>query len=153
HELTHAIFAIFSGSRVKKIKVTAKGGYVEMSQSNLIIDLAPYFFPIFAIVWTALFLTGDRLWNWEDYYHVFFFGLGVLTAFHYACSWDVLKIEQPDMAMTGKIFGIIFVLLANLLIVNVIIVILFAGDVNLENIWINTYEAYYFWRKILFGQV
>jgi hypothetical protein len=150
HEMTHAVFAVFQGARVKKIKVTAKGGYVEMSESNLVIDLAPYFFPLYAIILSVLFLTLDKIWNLNDFYWLFFFSLGICMSFHYLSSWDVLKIEQPDMAMTGKFFGIIFVLIVNLIILNIIVAILFLDYVNLQTIWENIVYATSFWRDIIF---
>src|SRR5262245_15425951 len=41
HELTHALWAWLFGGRVKKFKVTSKGGHVVISKSNFLIVLAP----------------------------------------------------------------------------------------------------------------
>ena len=46
HELTHALWTWVFGGRVKKFKVTGKGGHVVITKSNFIIVLAPYFFQI-----------------------------------------------------------------------------------------------------------
>ena len=40
HELTHALWAWLFGGRVKKFKVTAKGGHVVITKSNFLIVLA-----------------------------------------------------------------------------------------------------------------
>ena len=147
HEFTHAVFALFSGYRVKKIKISTKGGYVEMSESNFLIDLAPYFFPLYTIVFTAVFYGLDKLFQLDKYYWLFFIGFGILISFHVLSNWDVLKIEQPDMNSVGKVFGIIFVLIVNLLIINILLAVIFAHDINLNIVVTNFIEA----GKFVFG--
>ncbi|MFA4930331.1 MAG: hypothetical protein WC570_00475 [Patescibacteria group bacterium] len=142
HEFTHAIFAIFSGAQVKKIKVASRGGWVELTQSNFIIDLAPYFFPLYSILLAVLYFIANRFWDLTGYYFLFFFLLGASLCFHYLSNWEILKIEQPDMKITGKIFGIIFVLLANLLFLNIIIMFVFLDYVNLATLVDNFRDAY-----------
>ena len=50
HELTHALWAWLFGGRVKKMKVTSAGGHVVVSKTNFLIVLAPYFFPLYAVL-------------------------------------------------------------------------------------------------------
>jgi hypothetical protein len=50
HELTHALWALLFGARIRKMKVTAKGGSVSLSKTNLLITLAPYFFPFYTVL-------------------------------------------------------------------------------------------------------
>ena len=67
HELTHVLWTWLHGGRVKKFKVSAKGGHVVVTKSNFAIALAPYFFPLYAILIMLLFLAGHWLWNWSHY--------------------------------------------------------------------------------------
>ena len=50
HELTHALWTWLFGGRVKKMKVTSAGGHVVVSKTNFLIALAPYFFPLYAVL-------------------------------------------------------------------------------------------------------
>ncbi|HTH48440.1 MAG TPA: M50 family metallopeptidase, partial [Candidatus Limnocylindria bacterium] len=49
HELTHALCAWLSGGKVKSLKVTAEGGQVVLSKTNVLIALAPYFLPLYSL--------------------------------------------------------------------------------------------------------
>ena len=71
HELTHAIWAILMGKKVSKIKISKKGGYVEISKSNFWISLSPYFFPFytFVLILLSLFLY---FFNYNNFYTIFF---------------------------------------------------------------------------------
>src|ERR1700752_2495261 len=63
HELTHAIWTRLLGGRVKKFKVPSRGGHVVVRRSNFVVALAPYFFPLYAILVVVVFLAGHWLWN------------------------------------------------------------------------------------------
>ncbi|MBU0647592.1 hypothetical protein KJ855_00255, partial [Patescibacteria group bacterium] len=142
HEFTHAVFAVIAGAQVKKIKVSSQGGWVELTQSNFVIDLAPYFFPLYSFVIAVIYLLLNFYYDLEDYYFLFFFLLGASLAFHYLSNWETLKIEQPDMKLTGKIFGVIFISILNLIFLNIILMFAFLDYVNLETIWQNYFETY-----------
>ncbi len=59
HELTHALWGLLFGARVRDLRVTVNGGSVRLSKSNLLITLAPYFFPFYTVVVVLLrWLTG-----------------------------------------------------------------------------------------------
>lgn len=148
HEFTHAIFAIVSGVKVKKIKVSSKGGYVEMTQSNFVIDLAPYFFPLYSLMLTATFFSLDAIYGLDRYWLLFFAFLGASLAFHYLSNWETLKIEQPDMKLTGKIFGIVFITILNILFLNLLLMFVFLKYVNLSTIFENYLYAFDIFRKI-----
>ena len=50
HELTHALWGMLMGAKIGKMKVGKEGGYVELSKSNFLVSLAPYFFPFYTAV-------------------------------------------------------------------------------------------------------
>jgi|GEM_PF-520376 len=147
HEFTHAIFAVLAGIKVRRIKVAATGGYVELDGSNFIVDLAPYFFPLYSFVIATLFLVFDRIYNLEEYYLFFFFILGLTMAFHWLSNWETMKIEQPDLKITGKIFGIVFILIGNLLFLNIILTFVFINQINFSDLVENYIWAYYSFFK------
>src|SRR5215475_12752418 len=64
HELTHALWAWLFGGRVKQFKATSQGGHVVVTKSNFLIALAPYFFPLYAVLVVAGCLLGHLVWSW-----------------------------------------------------------------------------------------
>lgn len=147
HEFTHAIFAMLAGIKVRRIKVSSTGGFVELDGSNFIIDLAPYFFPLYSFVIASLFLVFDRIYNLEEYYLFFFFILGITIAFHWLSNVETMKIEQPDLKITGKIFGLVFILIGNLLFLNIILTFVFINQINFSDLVSNYIWAYHSFLK------
>lgn len=142
HEFTHAIFAVLSGVHVRKIKISSAGGFVELSQSNLVIDLAPYFFPLYTILLTATYLVLGFIFDLKPYLLLYFFLIGTSLAFHYLSNWETLKISQPDLKVTGKVFAIIFIAVTNLLLLNIILALAFLQYINFYTIYQNYLESY-----------
>ncbi|MGH8022894.1 MAG: M50 family metallopeptidase, partial [Limisphaerales bacterium] len=64
HELTHALWAWLFGGRVKRMKITSSGGHVVVTRNNFLITLAPYFFPLYAVMVIAVFASGHLIWGW-----------------------------------------------------------------------------------------
>ena len=64
HELTHALWTWLFGGEVKKIKITSSGGHVVISKTNFLIALAPYFFPLYAVLVVGVFALGHFIWHW-----------------------------------------------------------------------------------------
>ena len=81
HELTHALWTWAFGGSVKKFKASASGGHVVVTKSNFLIALAPYFFPLYAVIVVAVFGIGNLIWNWKPYAVVFHLLLGAAYAF------------------------------------------------------------------------
>jgi hypothetical protein len=113
HELTHAIWTWMLGGRVKKFKASAQGGHVVVSKSNFIIALAPYFFPLYAILVVLLFLGGHLLWGWGAYVVWFHLLLGAAYAFHVTLNWHILKQSQTDITSEGYLFSTVVIFLGN----------------------------------------
>ncbi|KAB2660730.1 MAG: hypothetical protein DVB32_04435 [Verrucomicrobia bacterium] len=113
HELTHALWTWAFGGRVKKFKVTAKGGHVIITKTNFFISLAPYFFPLYAVCVAVFFLIGDLIWNWHRYQWVFHFLLGAAYAFHVTLTLFILRTRQSDITDHGWFFSIVVIWLGN----------------------------------------
>src|SRR5437588_5106427 len=58
HELTHVVWAWLFGGRVKRFRTSSRGGHVVVTKSNFLIALAPYFFPIYALLVVVAFAAG-----------------------------------------------------------------------------------------------
>ncbi len=116
HELTHALWTWLFGGKVKKFKATATGGHVVVSKSNFVIALAPYFFPLYAILVVVLFLAGLWLWNWRHYVVWFHLLLGAAYAFHVTLNWHILKQNQSDITDQGYLFSAVVIFLGNIVV-------------------------------------
>ncbi len=113
HELTHAIWTWLLGGRVKKFKVTSRGGHVVVTRSNFIVALAPYFFPLYAILVVVVFVAGHWLWNWQHFMAWFHLLLGAAYAFHVTLTWHILKHNQTDITDQGYLFSAVIIFLGN----------------------------------------
>src|SRR5689334_11561497 len=98
HELTHALWTWLFGGRVKKFKASSRGGHVIVTRSNFLIALAPYFFPLYAVLVVLVFLLGHFIWNWRNYFVWFHLFLGAAYGFHVTLTWHILKNKQSDIA-------------------------------------------------------
>jgi hypothetical protein len=116
HELTHALWTWACGGRVKKFKASANGGHVVVSKSNFLIALAPYFFPLYAILVVAAFLLGHWIWNWQHYLVWFHLFLGAAYAFHVTLTWHILQTRQTDITEQGYIFSAVVIFLGNIVV-------------------------------------
>jgi hypothetical protein len=113
HELTHALWTWLLGGKVKRLRVSAKGGHVVVDKNHFVMALAPYFFPLYVVLVVALFVAGQFLWNWRDYVAFFHLLLGAAYAFHVTLTWHVLQSRQSDITEQGYLFSAVIIFLGN----------------------------------------
>jgi hypothetical protein len=113
HELTHALWTWLFGGKVKKLKVTAAGGHVLISKSNFVIALAPYFFPLYAVLVITAFAICQLLWRGHGYLVYFHLILGAAYAFHVTLTLHVLQTRQSDITSQGWLFSGVVIFLGN----------------------------------------
>jgi len=116
HELTHALWTWIFGGRVKKFKASAKGGHVVVTKSNFLIVLAPYFFPIYAVLLVLLFALGQVALGWTRYLVWFHLLVGAAYGFHLTLTWHVLQTSQSDITSQGWFFSTVIIFLGNILV-------------------------------------
>jgi len=116
HELTHVLWTWVCGGRVKKFKTGSKGGHVVVTKSNFLIALAPYFFPLYAVLVIAVFVVGHLVWNWTRYLPWFHFFLGAAYAFHVTLTWHILRTRQSDITDQGYLFSAVVIWIGNILV-------------------------------------
>ncbi len=114
HELTHAIWVWAMGGRVKKFKATSRGGHVIVTKSNFLIALAPYFFPLYAMMVVAAFVIGRQIWLWPADLVWFHLLLGAAYAFHVTLTGHALRTEQTDITQHGYLFSAVIIFLGNI---------------------------------------
>jgi hypothetical protein len=89
-----------------RFKVGRRGGEVRLSKSNTFIALAPYFLPLYALLW-SLFLILIRWWfGASDWFGpLLYAGLGIAYSFHVTLTVVILRIRQPDLVGEGFFFS------------------------------------------------
>ncbi len=134
HEMTHALVALLFGSRVKDISVGTDSGYVKMDKTNMFIVLAPYVIPGYTILVVFGYMIAGLFTDMMPYRQWFLFGVGFFTSFHLIQTVDtILEADQPDLNMAGgKIFSIVVIVLANLVVLALVLKGLFPEKVALK---------------------
>ena len=111
HELTHVLWTWLFGGRVKKMKISSKGGHVIISKTNFVIALAPYFFPLYAVLVIGIYALGRQIWNWPMVgFHLL---VGAAYAFHVTLTFHVLQTRQSDITSQGYLFSAAVIFLGN----------------------------------------
>ncbi len=113
HELTHVVWTWLFGGAVKKMKIRSTGGHVVISKTNFLIALAPYFFPLYAVIVIVVFAVGHLLWNWHSYLVYFHLLVGAAYAFHVTLTFHVLQTRQSDITSQGYLFSAVVIFLGN----------------------------------------
>lgn len=147
HELTHALWTWLFGGQVKRMKVTAKGGHVVISKTNFIITLAPYFFPLYAVMVVGLFALGHFFWKWPlVWFHLL---VGAAYAFHVTLTFHTLRTRQSDITSQGYFFSAVTIFLGNVCVLLFGIPLLTAKVHLLEvlHFWLNSTDRILVWLQ------
>jgi len=114
HELTHALWAVLFGGSAKNLRVSAKGGSVSLSKTNIFITLAPYFFPLYTVIVILLYLLVRCFVNPMPLPLAWLFFVGLTWGFHVTFTVQSLMVTQPDIHEYGRLFSYVIIYLFNL---------------------------------------
>ena len=117
HELTHALWGLFFGARPSDVRVSASGGSVRLSKTNLLITLAPYFFPFYTFLVIVAALVTYAFLRPLPFLPLWMFLIGFTWAFHALFTLETLTQRQPDVKLYGRIFSWTFIYLVNVSVV------------------------------------
>ncbi len=117
HELTHALWGLLFGARPSDVRVSETGGSVKLTKSNLLITLAPYFFPFYTFVVIVVALVTYAFLRPLPYLPLWMFLIGFTWSFHVLFTLETLGQRQPDVKLYGRIFSWTFIFLVNVAIV------------------------------------
>jgi hypothetical protein len=126
HELTHAIASIILGGRIKSFKVRKTGGSVTLTKTNLFITLAPYFVPIYTLLFIVAYWAIKQIFGINTHYRYFLFIFGFTIALHLSLTAFAIKQEQSDLKRYGVIYSLILIFILNCIILSLILVLLFS---------------------------
>ncbi len=115
HEITHWLTAKFFLRETGPVEVGARTGSVAVERPNIWIVLAPYFVPLYAVVWIGAYGVLQMLWaaapGWTV--TVFNVGLGVAYAFHVYMTIYALLRAQSDLQAHGAFLSLSLILFCN----------------------------------------
>jgi hypothetical protein len=140
HELSHAIAGILSGAKIKKFKLGAESGSVILTEDNIWITLAPYFFPIYTIAIIGIYVLLGWFTDIEQFYSYYLFLIGFSISFHIALTMYILSIEQPDLKVYGTFFSYIAILTVNIIAFALIASSAFVDDIDIKDVWLHAYD-------------
>lgn len=123
HESVHAGLAWVFGGKIKSFKVSKDGGSVGTDKSNFVIELGPYFIPIYAIIITVIYFLVASSYNING--GLFVFLIGFTLAMHMVSTIEVMKIRQPDIVKSGYLFSIVLVYILNIVVISFIFSLVF----------------------------
>jgi len=138
HELTHALAAVFSGVRIRKISVKKNSGYVLLDSTNAFISLAPYVIPLYTLAVASAYWLAVRFWDAAPLRPWFLAAAGFTLAFHFLHTADVLAgpVQSDLRKAGGPVFSLPLLLLLNCLGLAASLKMLFPGLLSLR-----TYSA------------
>jgi hypothetical protein len=149
HELTHALWTWLFGGSVKRMKVTSSGGHVITSKTNFLIVLAPYFFPLYAVIVVVVFALGNLIWHWHSYLVWFHLLVGAAYGFHVTLTFHTLQTRQSDITSQGYLFSAVVIFLGNACVLLFGIPLLTArvGIMNSLGWWLESTGMIFHWLQ------
>ena len=144
HELTHAIWGLMFGARPYDLRVGQNGGSVKLTKSNLLITLAPYFFPFYTFLVVIAALITYAFLRPLPCLPLWMFLIGFTWAFHLLFTIETLTRRQPDIKLYGRMFSWVFIFLVNAFIVMAFLAVttpLTFGQL-FDSLWNRTFSAY-----------
>lgn len=114
HELTHALAALMCFGKVEAVSVDLDGGYVDTDTDNIFVSLAPYFVPLWMLLWLAVLFVANWLVPFESYMPWFYAGFGFWWSFHVYWTLWIIPREQPDLLENGVVFSFMIIMLSNI---------------------------------------
>jgi len=113
HELTHALWGALMGAQVKSMRVSKESGSVTLSKTNILITLAPYFFPLYAVIVIAAYCAVSLFRDVRPYTAWWLGLVGFAWGFHFTFTVSTLIQRQPDIQRYGRVFSYAVIYLVN----------------------------------------
>lgn len=139
HELTHALATLLFKGEVKSFSASEHGGCVVVSKTNIVIVLAPYFFPLYTFIIILTHFVLSAFFNMEIFSQIFIFLMGFSFCFHLILTIYMLFLGQQDILEFGTFFSLSFIYLCNVLSL-CLIAIFISPKIDLNDLYITLYK-------------
>lgn len=139
HEISHAIAGILSGAKIKKFNISESSGSVVLTKDNILITLAPYFFPIYTLAIIIVYVCLGWFMDIKQLYGHYLFLIGFSVSFHIALTVYILSIEQQDLKSYGTFFSYVAILAVNIVVFTLLVALAFEDAISIKNVFFQTY--------------
>ncbi len=143
HEMTHALWALLMDVKVMGMKVSKESGHVTLSRTNFVINLAPYFFPLYTVIVIASYYILSIFFEMDRYYLFWLALIGLSWSFHFTFTISTLLQHQTDIKAYGHLFSYTVIYLLNIIGIGFWIVIVSSA----------TFEQMIFFGKTHIGAI
>lgn len=130
HELTHVLWGALMGATVLGMRISGKGGSVKLSESNFLVVLAPYFFPLYTILIVGAWFLASVFVDLQKYFPLLLGATGWTLGFHVCFTIPALGQRQPDLELYGRFFSVILIYFMNLLVIGFLLVLVSPVTIN-----------------------
>jgi len=115
HELTHALWGWLMGARVLRMNVSRERGSVTLTKTNVLITLAPYFFPLYTMLAIGVYYALSVFFDTARYQLAWLAVVGLTWGFHFTFTITTLLQRQTDIQEYGRVFSYALIYLLNVL--------------------------------------
>lgn len=161
HELTHALWSMLFGGKVKDFTVRANGGKVVLTKTNFLINLAPYFFPIYTFLIVIIYFILKSFGHDIQFFVYIIFALGLTFSFHLALLIYAFSLGQSDIKKTGRLFSLTLIVLFNIITAVLILKLMVPQTIRIteflkeslltcQNIWIWLGQKIWEFKELVF---
>lgn len=141
HELTHALWSMMFGGRVKRFTVRAEHGKVALTKTNFLVNLAPYFFPIYSFFVVIVYFLLKCFEKEQKFFVVIIFSLGVTFSFHLALLLYAFSLRQSDIKKTGRLFSLTLIILLNIIIAVFLLKFIMPDTIDMSSFALETLQG------------
>ncbi len=113
HELSHWVMAKIFRRKTGKFRIGKSSGSVQIDRPNIWIVLAPYFIPIFVIIWMVVVKIVDWWLREKWVTTIFYGGIGFFYAYHVIMTVFALSKKQSDLQFFGRVFSLSMIVTIN----------------------------------------
>ncbi len=125
HELSHILFAFFSGVRVKDASFRKDRAYVKTQRINILIALAPYSFPLYTFFLMLVYRVVVVFFAHRALTALFYFLAGMSLSFHVVATLHYLQLDQPDVRRYGYVPSLMIIFTWTLIVLSLLCALMF----------------------------
>jgi len=125
HELSHVLFAVFSGVRVRGVSFKKERAYVKTQKINILIALAPYSFPLYTFILVLIYRVIVIFYTNRLLTALFYFLSGISLSFHIVATLHYLQLDQPDVKRYGYVPSLMIIFTWSLILLSLLFALMF----------------------------
>lgn len=130
HELTHALWGIMRGARVRSLRVSKEQGSVTLSKTDFFITLAPYFFPLYTVIVIIAYYILSVFIIMQPYELIWLGLVGFTWSFHFCFTITTLMQSQSDIKECGHLFSYAVIYVFN--IIGIVLWIVIVSEITMK---------------------